>query len=419
MGDVTPTSAVVWLRVSRPGPATLEHQVAGGTVGAPIQVAASPDSDQAAKVVLRGLVPGTRYSYRVRQGADAVDGSFATAPAPDVAARVAFLWSGDLGSSQTCRHVRDGYPIFREMARRRADFFLFVGDTIYADARCGGPDRTPGYDFVATTLAGYHDKHRYNREDPSAHAFYRQTPVWAIWDDHEVRNDFGPEDPLMPVGRRAFLDYWPIDPPAGEPTRLYRRLRWGKLLEVFILDTRQYRSPNRAADGPNKTMLGAAQRQWLVEGLSASTAVWKVVVTSVTLSVPGRPTARDGWSNASVFGLPDPGGTGFSVERDAILRDLRARGVRNLMFVATDVHHAEVILHRPAAGQRFHELIAGPLSASFGLPRPLDEALHPRSLFSATDVNNFGEVTIDGAGATVRLFAEDGRELFSHAIRPD
>ena len=392
----------------------------GARPGVVAPVAVSADTDLTAKVALRGLTPGTRYGYQVRQGADVADGEFGTAPPPAAPTRVTFLWSGDLGSSQHCRHVTDGYPIFREMARRHADYFLFVGDTIYADLRCTGPDRVPGYNFVATTLAEFRDKQRYNREDPAAHEFYARTPVYAIWDDHDVRNDFaGPEEPLMPIGRQAFLDYWPIAPPAEEPGRLYRRFRWGKLVETFILDTRQYRSPNREPDGPDKTMLGRAQRRWLVEGVASSTAVWKVIVTSVTLSVPGRPTARDGWSNASVFGLPDPKGTGFSVERDRILRELRTRNVRNLIFVATDVHHAEVILLRPATGFRTHELIAGPLSALHGFPRPLDEALHPRSLFSATDVNNFGEVTVDASGMTVKIIAEDGRELFSYQIRPE
>ena len=420
VGDVTDTSAIVWFRAPRAGPVLLELFPSDGSASGVTPLTVTADRDFTAKVALRGLAPGSRYTYRVRQSFEAVDGEFATAPAGDVPARVTFLWSGDLGSAQHCRHVNDGYPIFSEMARRRADFFLFVGDTIYADGACGGPDRAPGYDFVATTLAGYHAKHRYNREDPAAHTFYRGTPVYAIWDDHDVRNDFvGPEERLMPIGRQAFVDYWPLEPPAEEPARLYRRFRWGKLVEVFILDTRQYRSANRERDGPDKTMLGATQRRWLVDGVASSTAVWKVIVTSVTLSVPGRPTARDGWSNASVFGLPDPAGTGFSFERDRILRELRARHARNLLFVAADVHHAEVIVHRPAAGSRIHELIAGPMSAFHGFPRPLDEALHPRSLFSATDVNNFGEVTIEAAGATVRIFAEDGRELFSHSIRPE
>src|SRR5207249_2217020 len=84
-------------------------------------------------------------------------------------------------------------------------------------------------------------------------------------------------------------------------TRLYRRFRWGRLLEVFILDTRQYRSLNRETDGPGKSMLGAAQKRWLLDGVTSSTAVWKVVVTSVSLSIPtGKPDARDSWTGVEL-----------------------------------------------------------------------------------------------------------------------
>ena len=189
---------------------------------------------------------------------------------------------------------------------------------------------------------------------------------------------------------------------------------------MFILDTRQYRSPNTALDGPGKTMLGAAQRRWLADNVSASTAVWKVVVSSVPLSIPtGHPKARDSWSNASVYGTPQDGGTGFAVERDAILRQLRERGVKNLVFLVADVHHAELIRHHPTPEWSFHEFVAGPLSATLGLPRPLDEGLNPRSLFARGGVNNFGEVTIEPAHLTVRLIDEDGAVLYSHTVGPD
>jgi len=149
-------------------------------------------------------------------------------------------------------------------------------------------------------------------------------------------------------------------------------------------------------------------------------AVWKLVVSSVSLSIPaGRPERRDSWSNASPFGLPMEGGTGFAVERDAILRQFRDRGVKNLVFIVADVHHAELIRHRPAPGWAFHEFVAGPLSASHGGPRPLDEELNPRSLFAKGGVNNFGEVTIEPANLTVRLIDEEGAVLFTHTIGPD
>src|SRR5262245_52762365 len=221
----------------------------------------------------------------------------------------------------------------------------------------------------------------------------------------------------MPLGRRAFLDYWPIEPPAAEPGRLYRSVRWGKLLELFILDTRQYRSSNRAPDGPAKTMLGEAQRRWLVEGVTASLAVWKVVATSVTLSVPrGLPQARDAWSSASVFGLPVEGATGFATERDAILGTLRSRRVQNVVFLAADVHYAMVVRHAPHPDWNFHEMVSGPLSARQGLPVPLDDSLNPRVLFQRGGVNNVGLVAVDRDGLTVRMVAEDGATLFTHTI---
>jgi alkaline phosphatase D len=420
VGEVGPSAAVIWARGAAPGPITVQLTPSGGEDVTRAVIDATRTDDLTGKAVLRGLSPRTVYTYRLESAGQVVSGAFATAPRPDEAARVTFLWSGDLGGGGFCRRLADGYPIFRAMARLRAHFFLFVGDTIYADRRCDGPGVVPGADFVATSLREFRERHRYNREDAAVQEFFRTTPVFAIWDDHEVRNDFaGPTEPLMVTGRRAFLEYWPLMPPAEEPTRMYRKFRWGRLLEVFILDTRQYRSPNTQPDGPGKTMLGAPQRRWLVENVATSTALWKVVVSSVSLAIPtGRPERRDSWSNASIYGLPQPG-AGFATERDAILRSLRERGTRNLVFIVADVHHAELIQHRPAPDFVFHELVAGPLSASLGRPRPLDAGLNPRSLFAVGGVNNFGEVTVEPSGLTVRFVDEAGTVLHVGKILPE
>src|SRR5205814_7123694 len=136
---------------------------------------------------------------------------------------------------------------------------------------------------------------------------------------------------------------------------------------------------------------------------------WKMVVTSVPLAVPtGRPERRDSWTDVSVFGLAPEHGTGFVTERDSILRELRVRGVKNLVFLAADVHHAELIRHHPTPDWSFHEFIAGPLSASLGRPRPLDMGLSPRSLFALGGVETFGEVSVDPAGLTVRIVGVSG-----------
>jgi alkaline phosphatase D len=420
-GDVTPTGAVIWARGVHAGTLDVMYGAAGATeTRGQRALVVTAAGDFTGKLTLTELTPATRYAVRVSQGQARADAEFVTAPAPDAPARVTFLWSGDLGGGGYCRPQDGGYRIFRPMAERRADFFMFVGDTIYADVPCDRGGVVPGADFRARTLAQYRARHRYQLEDPPLQALLRGTSVYAIWDDHEVRNDFsGPHDALMPIGRRALLDYWPIAPPDEEPTRLYRRFRWGRLLDVFILDTRQYRSRNTDTDGADKTMLGAVQKRWLLDAVTSSSALWKVVVTSVSLSIPtGRPQARDSWTGVSPFGLPQDG-AGFVTERDAILDHFRKNDVRNLVFVAADVHHAEVIRHEPAPSWSFHELVAGPLSATLGRPRPLDMTLNPRSLFARGGVFNFGEVVIGPAQLTVRLIDDAGAVMFTHVIKPE
>src|SRR5581483_12254377 len=164
--------------------------------------------------------------------------------APNSSTNEVFLWSADLGGQQRCRHDQAGYPIFDVMLKSEPAFVLLLGDLIYSDDRCPSPPNAPGADFVATRLDEYRAKHRYQHEDAALQRLLSAVPVSVMWDDHEVRNNFaGTVEPLMSAGRQALLEYWPIAR-TGEPTRLYRTIRRGANLQVFILDTRQYRHPN-------------------------------------------------------------------------------------------------------------------------------------------------------------------------------
>ncbi|MBI2158596.1 MAG: hypothetical protein HYU26_17105 [Candidatus Rokubacteria bacterium] len=93
--------------------------------------------------------------------------------------------------------------------------------------------------------------------------------------------------------------------------------------------------------------------------------------------------------------------------------------MKNLLVLAADVHHAEVIRHRPTPEWSFHEFIAGPLSAGPGRPRPLDEGLNPRSLWARGGVYNFGEIAIEPAHLTVRIVDDDGAVLYTHTLAPE
>ncbi len=363
-------------------------------------------------------MPATRYWYRVKseQAEKGEEGRFVTSAEDNISEPVRFLWSGDLGGQKRCRDTDRGYPIFDQMLAVKPAFALLLGDTIYGDDVCPSPPNAPGGDFVATTLSQFRAKHRYQREAPALQRFLASVPVYAIWDDHEVRNNFsGPYEPLMLVGRQALLEYWPIRTPPDDPYRLYRQVRRGADVELFILDTRQYRSSNAEPDGPGKTMLGSAQRDWLLGGLARSTATWKLIATSVPLSNPKGGTTlvpgNDSWARAV-------DGTGFEAELRAIVQTILDRKIRNVVWLAADVHYAQANAYDPSGDgvPDFHEFICGPLSAIQGRPIPPNPAFRPTTLYSEGGFSNFGLVTVNGASLRLQIIDEAGVVRFERAF---
>ncbi len=441
-GDVTDRSAVVWLRTDGPRKVQIEWapveewtRVEADRGRAPyldlartILFETTQEHDYTLKVTLEGLKPGTRYRYQVlvEQQPPEVDsipvatvaatGEFVTAPPPGVHAPITFVWSGDLGGQHRCRDEGAGYPIFDVMRRQQLDFAILEGDLIYSDDTCPSPPNAPGGDFAAATLDEYRAKHRYQRGAPALQRFLAAVPVFAIWDDHEVGNNFaGPYDPRMPIGRQALLEYWPIRTPPDDPVRLYRQVRFGADLELFILDTRQYRSRNAEPDGPGKTMLGGAQRAWLLEGLANSTATWKVIATSVPLSIPKAGNlltpGNDSWARG-------PDGTGFQTELEHIVEVILSRRIRNVVWLAADVHYVQGHAYDPDGDgvADFHEFICGPLSAAYGRPTPPNPVFKPVTLFSATGYPNFGLVSVKRTALEVRILDDRGVLRAAHTL---
>jgi alkaline phosphatase D len=436
VGDVSSSSALLWVRTGGPAtvqiewatPALWENVSKLATVIAPVSrtkpLPATAETDYTLSIPLEGLSAATRYRYHIlaKQAGDSKDqasatlvaqGEFSTLPDAKTSVPITFAWSGDLGGQERCRQGPDGYPIFNVMGRQRLDFFLFLGDTIYSDNFCSSPPNEPGADFKAATLAEYRARHRYQRGAESLRRFLERVPVYITWDDHEVRNDFsGPFDPQMPAGRQALREYWPISTHRDEPHRLYRSVRYGADLELFILDTRQYRSRDADPDGPAKTMLGVAQLQWLIEGLAHSSATWKVIATSVPLSIPkGGEGYSDGWASR-------PNGPGFERERQVIVDAILAGKLKNVVFLAGDVHWVQANAYDPNQDGviDFHEFVAGPLSARPGRLTPASEELHPMRLINEGGYHNFGVVRITKAAMEITVVDDAGQTRFSHRL---
>ena len=436
-GDVTSRTALVWLRTDGPAQGEVRfatvndwEQFKSGGAQQPssvktVQFTSQKEQDFTLKVSLDGLLPNTRYRYDIRISGPAqlsvattgtAQGEFTTAPPSEDSDPVTFLWSADLGGQNRCRDEQTGYPIFDVMRLQKPDFMILLGDLIYSDDTCLSPPNAPGSEFKASTLDQYRAKHRYQHGSPAVQRFLASVPIWAIWDDHDVKNNFsGRYEPQMPVGRQALLEYWPIRTPVDDPSRLYRQVRYGADLEIFILDTRQYRSRNADLDGPNKTMLGQTQLAWLLEGLTHSTARWKVIATSVPLSNPKAGNlatpGNDSWARGT-------DGTGFHTELRVIVDTILLRRIQNVVWLAADVHYVQANAYDPNGDGviDFHEFICGPLSAASRTPLSPEATFRPTALFSEGGFMNFGKVTIREHVLEVTVFDGSGKVRFSHQL---
>jgi alkaline phosphatase D len=447
VGDVTPRSAVLWARAD--GGGTLRVELSGGPPRWVRGVHVVAEDDWTGRVRLNGLAPATRYSYRVRFSprGRTVSGSFRTPPGETTAASVRLAFGGDVAGQNVCRHADEGFPIMDTIRAWRPDVFVGLGDMIYADNACAatglyGNAQAPGDFGPATDLASFWAHWRYNRADRASQRLLASTSYVGVWDDHEVINDFGPLTDvgsappyppglhLLPIGLQAFLDYTPVT----SAPRLYRSLRWGRHLELFVLDTRSHRDANTAVDSPEqpKSMLGHEQLAWLKQSLARSDATWKVIVSSVPMSIPtGFPTTngRDGWAN---FDQP----TGFENELVHILRFMAENGIENPVWITTDVHFAEVFRYRPFPDRpdfTVHEIATGPLNAGIFPNRNVDTTLNPEVLFfhgpdTPADVTNwdqakhwfnFGTLEVGARGAlTAKVFNTAGMAQFSLTLDP-
>jgi alkaline phosphatase D len=458
-GDVTDSSAVIWARAS--GNAQMHVEIATNPTlaGAKSGEAAhaSPETDFTAQLTVAGLEPDTRYWYRVwlagaggrgrSEVSESAIGAFKTAPAVWQSRPVSFVVGADVGGQRFCRNVATGgYSIFASMAALAPDFFIANGDMIYADGDCpaDGPDGPGGWENIPGDFPSVADpsvdwtntaqvrevflRHwRYNRADPYQQTFLRSTSMYSQWDDHEVINDFGAPwtywnsanisragyPNLVAQGLDTFFAYAPIDRSAGDRNRIYRSFRWGSDVELYILDARSYRDRNEVPDTPqnDKDMLGREQIAWLVEGIRQSTATWKIVSSDVPISIGTGSAAfgRDAWANIGV----EP--TGFERELLRMLAELDSVNAQNVVFVTTDVHHAQTIAYDTDAdgdGDRLvlHELVSGPLNAVRNAAKrqdQLDTAANPTSLFGAGGLFNFNYVSVSRqADGKVHLIAD-------------
>lgn len=472
---MTSDSGLVWVRSDRPARMIVETSATesfrnprrwhGPLLGA--------DTDFTGTTRLRGLPSGEQIHYRVlladpddpRRTGEPVAGTFRTV-SHKRRDGVRFLWSGDLaGQGWGINPDFGGYTIYQAMAKLDPDFFLCSGDNIYADgpiaATAALPDgstwrniTTEEKSKVAETLAEFRGNFRYNLLDHNLRAFNAQVPSVIQWDDHEVRNNWYPGqtildsdaryteksvDVLAGRARRALGEYFPISTlrPGARDGRVYRVLRQGPLLDVFVLDMRTYRNANSPDDQTvdPQGILGREQLEWLKRELSRSRAVWKVIASDMPLGLV-VPDTTEGKANIEAVAQGDPGAPlGRELQIAELLRYVKHRRITGTVWLTADVHHTSAQHYQPSRAaftdfEPFWEFVSGPLNAGAFPASALDGTFGPERVFvKAPTTSNvspaggyqfFGEVDIDGHSGelTVRLREQDGTVLFTQVLQP-
>jgi phosphodiesterase/alkaline phosphatase D-like protein len=331
------------------------------------------------KIEVTDLLPGTTYQVAIELGGLVLEHVVRTAPAQDDPRRVRLAISADC----------DPNPAFASglldaVVATEPDLFISLGDFPYTD---NGPP--------AQTVAQYRERHVALRGHPPVQRMLAACGLYAIYDDHEFRNDWdarfvATEPERYAAAMQVWDEFFPQRDETGDIR--YRSWRWGAHVECFLLDCRRFRSANAAHDDEQKTMLGAEQHAWLVDGVTRSTAMFKLVLTSVALDYGD---GTDHW-------------VGFKTERDALLAALV--GVPGVLFVSADQHWFAAQRH--AFGIR--EMQVGPLARGLGSP----PAATPGVAFRAVRYNA-GLIDVDGDQLTFTALGEDGEAFYSETLSAD
>ncbi|MFC4071105.1 alkaline phosphatase D family protein [Actinoplanes subglobosus] len=358
-GDPDPTSVVLWTRLAvKPlngdghggmpsRPVTVQWQVSPNSrftrIVASGSVNARYTDGHAVHVVARGLQPGASYFYRFRAlGHLSPIGRTRTTPAagtygPELRIAVA-----------SCANYENGYyTAYRRIAEEDPGMVLFLGDYIYEDTGVTGRVRShAGGETV--TLGDYRRRYAQYRSDPDLQAAHAAAPWLVVPDDHEVENNYaalvrGNTRPALTAAQwrarraaayRAYYENMPL-----RSATFYRRVRWGRLANFHMLDTRRFRDDQpcgdywqvcAAADAPNRTITGAAQEKWLLDGLAQHGSVWDVLGQQVFFA---RYFDDVGGANMDAW-------DGYRDARDRLQRGWLQRGVRNPLVLTGDVHAA-------------------------------------------------------------------------------
>lgn len=278
-------------------------------------------ADYTAQATLNGLAANTRYELKAEtrfEGSavkgETLSGTFTTAAPAHVVSPVHFMVT-------TCHEYNHqdipggkGFKIYQHMKNLNPDFMVHTGDVVY-------------YDQMAKTLplAHWHWQRMFGLE--SCVDFYKDVPAYFMKDDHDTwMNDCYPQwnnkfmgEFTFEQGVRVFKEQVPMS------EKPYRTFRWGKDVQVWLMEGREYRQRNDLPDGPDKTIWGKEQMAWFKQSFEASDATYRILISPTPIVGPDRPQKKDNHANS-----------GFAHEGNLIKQFLADK--KNVFIVCGDRH---------------------------------------------------------------------------------
>ncbi|SHE63983.1 alkaline phosphatase D [Fodinibius roseus] len=359
-GDPLPDGVVLWTRLAPRGgsmpsePVDVTWEVAEDESFTSIvqqgTYAAEPEYAHSVHAEIEGLEPDQWYYYRFKMNDEvSPTGRTKTIPAdgaPVDQLNIAFA---------SCQNYPAGYyTAYDHLVNEDLDVVFFLGDYIYEGAAQGSLGRGHLPRNEVRTLHEYRIRYGQYKSDPSLQAAHAAFPWIVTLDDHEVKNNWGGEGPPYDntaqfLSRRAaafkaYYEHMPIrrsSLPGDVNMQLFRRFKYGNLVDFNVLDTRQYRTGFACGGGiqsdcserldPARTMLGEDQEDWLFDGLRSSSARWKVLAQQVMMAQddrqegPGTAFGMDKWD-------------GYAATRNRLFDVVKENDIDNMVVLTGDSH---------------------------------------------------------------------------------
>lgn len=405
-GEMTET--MLWVQTT--GPATVHYRywIEGEKRSAQLskKVTTREDSDFIAKVILTNLKPGTRYEYELMLNGKVVPRPYRltfvtqtywqwrTDPPSFTVAFGSCAYVNDTSADRPGEPYGNSYTIFRSIVAKNPDLMLWLGDNwYYREVDCFAESKMRARIMRDRSLA-------------EMQPLFGSTHNYAIWDDHDFgENDADRTYPLRRESLNIFKDYWPNQTFGTlETPGVFFRFVWGDV-EFFMMDDRFHRSPDHMPAGPDKTMFGKDQLQWLKESLVSSTATFKVIVNgNQILEQSNVETLRN---------YPD--------EFDELMGWLRGRKINGVLFLSGDRHLADLSVLRDSSFYPLYDFTSSPLTAGLASDRkPGENPLGVPGTF-VNDARNFGLLRFEGKAnerrLTMELYDSDGRLRWSRVVK--